>query len=73
MSNVLLHEVKGKFYKIQKVHLKPWDMCAGKLIVEEAGGLVTDFDGKKIDIFSKKILASNGKVHNSMIEVLKQS
>jgi myo-inositol-1(or 4)-monophosphatase len=48
-------------------------MCAGKLIVEEAGGLVTDFDGKKIDIFSKKILASNGKVHNAMIEVLKQS
>jgi len=39
-----------------EVHLKPWDMCAGKLIVEEAGGLVTDFDGNKIDIFSKKIL-----------------
>ena len=48
-------------------------MCAGKLIVEEAGGLVTDFDGNKIDIFSKKILASNSKVHNSMIEILKRN
>ena len=56
-----------------EVHLKPWDMCAGKLIVEEAGGIVTDFDGNKTDIFSKKILASNGKVHNATIEILKQN
>ena len=48
-------------------------MCAGKLIVEEAGGLVTDFDGNKTDIFSKKILASDGKLHNAMIEVLKNN
>ena len=48
-------------------------MCAGKLIVEKAGGLVIDFDGNKIDIFSKKILASNGKLHDAMIEVLKNN
>jgi len=48
-------------------------MCAAKLSIEEAGGLVTDFDGNKIDIFSKKILASNGNLHNSMIEVLKRN
>ena len=64
---------KGVFDGFWEVHLKPWDMCAGKLIVEEAGGLVTDFDGKKIDIFSKKILASNGKVHNAMIQLLRQN
>jgi len=64
---------KGVFDGFWEVHLKPWDMCAGKLIVEEAGGLVTDFEGKKIDIFSKKILASNGKVHDAMIEVLNQN
>lgn len=63
----------GVFDGFWEVHLKPWDMCAGKLIVEEAGGRVTDFDGNKIDIYSKKILASNGKVHNSMIEVLRQN
>lgn len=61
----------GVFDEFWEVHLKPWDMCAGKLIVEEAGGLVTDFDGNEIDIFSKKILASNGKIHRSMIHELK--
>ena len=64
---------KGVFDGFWEVHLKPWDMCAGKLIVEEAGGLVTDFDGNKVNIFSKKILASNGKVHDAMIEILKQN
>ncbi|NWF90276.1 MAG: inositol monophosphatase [Ignavibacteriaceae bacterium] len=64
---------KGVFDGFWEVHLKPWDMCAGKLIVEEAGGLVTDFDGSKINIFSKRILATNGKVHNAMIDVLMQN
>lgn len=61
----------GVFEGFWEVHLHPWDICAGKLIVEEAGGLVTDFDGKKIDIFSKRILASNSFVHNKMVELLK--
>jgi myo-inositol-1(or 4)-monophosphatase len=47
-------------------------MCAGKLIVEEAGGLVTDFDGNSIDIFSKKIISSNNRIHKQMIEVMKK-
>ena len=63
----------GVFDGFWEVHLKPWDMCAGKLIVEEAGGLVTDFDGSQINIFSKRILASNGKVHDAMIEILKSN
>ncbi|HAB52292.1 MAG: inositol monophosphatase [Ignavibacteria bacterium RIFOXYB2_FULL_35_12] len=64
---------KGVFDGFWEVHLKPWDMCAGKLIVKEAGGLVTDFEGNKIDIFSKRILASNGKIHEAMIKVLKEN
>ncbi len=67
------YAAKGVFDGFWEVHLKPWDMCAGKLIVEEAGGLVTDFEGNKIDIFSKKILATNGKIHNAMIEILKSN
>ena len=47
-------------------------ICAGKLIVEEAGGLVTDFDGNKIDIYSKRILSSNGFIHQKMIDVMKR-
>jgi len=65
------YAANGVFDGFWEVSLHPWDICAGKLIVEEAGGLVTDFDGNKIDIYSKRILASNGAIHQKMIEVLK--
>ena len=61
----------GVFDGFWEVHLNPWDLCAGKLIVEEAGGLVTNFDGEVSDIYSKQILATNGKVHKGMINVLR--
>lgn len=61
---------KGVFEGFWEVNLNPWDICAGKFIVEEAGGLVTDFSGNKIDFYSKQILCSNGKVHNGMISIL---
>ncbi len=64
---------KGVYDGFWEVYLHPWDICAGKLIVEEAGGLVTDFDGNEIDIYSKKVLACNGLIHNSMLEILKNN
>lgn len=64
---------EGVFDGFWEVHLNPWDICAGKLLVEEAGGLVTDFFGNPIDIFNKTILASNGNIHNKMIEILKEN
>ncbi|HEY6626544.1 MAG TPA: inositol monophosphatase family protein, partial [Ignavibacteriaceae bacterium] len=54
-----------------EVSLHPWDICAGKLIVEEAGGLVTDFDGNRIDIYTKRILATNSIILQKMIDVMK--
>ncbi len=60
----------GVFDGFWEVHLHPWDVCAGKLIVEEAGGIVTNFNNEKIDIYSKQILATNDFVHNSMIKLL---
>lgn len=62
---------KGVFDGFWEVHLHPWDICAGKLIVEESGGIVTDFDGKLTDIFSPKILCSNKLIHSQMIDVIK--
>jgi len=62
----------GVFDGYWEVHLNPWDVCAGILIVEEAGGKVTKFDGKICDIHSKQFLASNGKIHDAMIEILKR-
>ncbi len=61
----------GAFDGFWEVSLHPWDICAGKLIVEEAGGIVTDFDGNKIDIYSKRILATNSFVHQKMIDVMR--
>jgi myo-inositol-1(or 4)-monophosphatase len=60
----------GVFDGFWEVSLHPWDLCAGKLIVEEAGGLVTDFEAKNNDIYSKQILATNRLVHQKMVDVL---
>ena len=62
---------RGVFDGFWEVSLQPWDLCAGKLLVEEAGGIVTDFNGNEIDIFSQQILASNKKIHLQMIDGLK--
>jgi len=53
--------------------LKPWDMAAGSLILEEAGGKITDYEGNPID-FSKpsSCIASNGKIHDSMLRIIKK-
>ena len=45
-------------------------MAAGNLIVEEAGGRVTDYANRPVDLFHGKVVASNGKVHDAMIEVI---
>lgn len=67
----LCYVASGVFDGYWEVSLQPWDMCAGKLIVEEAGGIVTNFKNEKLDIFSKQILASNGNIHKEMLEILK--
>ncbi|HSP87878.1 MAG TPA: inositol monophosphatase family protein [Ignavibacteriaceae bacterium] len=64
---------KGVFDGFWEVYLNPWDICAGKLIVEEAGGTVTNFNGEQIGIDSKQILASNGLVHKDLVEILKKN
>lgn len=60
----------GRFDGFWELKLFPWDVAAGILIVEEAGGKVTDFKGLPTNIYSREIVASNGKIHDEMIEVL---
>ncbi|WP_300365477.1 inositol monophosphatase family protein [Brachyspira sp.] len=51
--------------------LSPWDVCAGTVILKQAGGIVSDINMKEYDIFSKKqYIASNKKIHKEMIKVL---
>jgi len=61
----------GRFDGFWEMKLKPWDMAGGALIVREAGGWVTDFDGGEFNLYSGRILASNGKIHQQMVDVLK--
>lgn len=52
--------------------LSLWDMAAGVVLVEEAGGLVTAYDGGAIDLASGRILATNGRIHDSLSRELLQ-
>jgi myo-inositol-1(or 4)-monophosphatase len=52
--------------------LNPWDTAAGVLMVEEAGGRVTDFSGGHFQIASRETLASNGLVHDALIDEFQQ-
>ncbi len=60
----------GRFDGFWELKLHPWDTAAGIVIVREAGGRVTDFAGKKYSIYGRYILASNGKIHKQMQNVL---
>ncbi|MCK9282192.1 MAG: inositol monophosphatase [Melioribacteraceae bacterium] len=65
----------GVFDGFWEVTLQPWDICAGKLMVEEAGGKVTDFVGNNYEIIrdSKDSVSSNGFIHDKMIEILRKN
>jgi myo-inositol-1(or 4)-monophosphatase len=51
--------------------ISPWDVAAGILIVEEAGGKVTDFKGNKWNFEKCDLIVSNGKIHNSLLKEVK--
>jgi|SRR5271157_2416838 len=66
----LAYLAAGRFDGFWELKLKPWDTAAGCLMVEESGGAVSDLFGKKWDIYSPHVLASNGLIHKKMIKVL---
>jgi myo-inositol-1(or 4)-monophosphatase len=57
----------GRFEGFWEFNLNPWDTAAGVLIVQEAGGQVTRFDGQPFRIDSRETLASNGRVHEALL------
>lgn len=66
----LCYLAAGRFDGYWELGLKPWDTAAGRLIVEEAGGRITNFKGEKFDIRVPEVLASNGMLHDQMMEIL---
>ncbi|HZS43736.1 MAG TPA: inositol monophosphatase family protein [Blastocatellia bacterium] len=68
----LCYVAAGRFDGFWEMKLNAWDMAAGALIVEEAGGQVTAFNGGKFDPFKKEICASNGLIHKEMVTILQR-
>ncbi|XP_042025218.1 phosphatase IMPL1, chloroplastic-like isoform X1 [Salvia splendens] len=64
MSHVALGIVEAYW----EYRLKPWDMAAGVLIVEEAGGTVSCMNGEKFSVFDRSVLVSNGVLHSKLLE-----
>jgi len=60
----------GRFDGFWEEGLHPWDVAAAVLMIEEAGGRVSHYDGSAFDIYSAPILASNGLIHDQMLRVL---
>jgi myo-inositol-1(or 4)-monophosphatase len=65
----LCYVAMGRFDGFWEVRLKPWDTAAGVLIITEAGGTVTDFQGSPHSIYKDEVMASNGLIHEQMHEV----
>jgi myo-inositol-1(or 4)-monophosphatase len=61
----------GRFDGFWEEGLNPWDVAAGKLLIEEASGRVSYYDDSDFSIYKPPICASNGIIHGSMLEVLK--
>ncbi len=66
----LCYTACGRFDGFWELKLAPWDMAAGALIVFEAGGRVTDFTGQPFSNYKPEVIASNGLIHDRMIDVI---
>ncbi|XP_022715455.1 phosphatase IMPL1, chloroplastic isoform X2 [Durio zibethinus] len=66
----MCHVALGVAEAYWEYRLKPWDMAAGVLIVEEAGGAVTRMDGGKFCVFDRSVLVSNGALHAKLLETI---
>jgi myo-inositol-1(or 4)-monophosphatase len=62
----------GRFDGFWEFNLNPWDTAAGVLIVQEAGGRVTKFDGSDFELNSRETLATNATIHEQMLSEFHQ-
>ena len=59
----------GRIDGYWELKLKPWDVAAGSLIVAEAGGTLSDFRGRRFDIYDMETLAANALIHEQMTRI----
>ena len=68
----LAYVAAGRFDGFWERGIQAWDMAAGVLMVQEAGGKVNDITGKTFDLMAQNALASNGKIHDKIFRILKK-
>lgn len=62
----------GRFDGFWEDGLNAWDVAAGAILITEAGGRITNYENQQLDIYTKKVVASNGRVHNAMLNLLRR-
>ena len=62
----------GRFDGFWEDGLNAWDIAAGAILISEAGGRITNYENEPLDIYTKKVVASNGKVHEAMLNLLRR-
>lgn len=67
----LAYVAMGRYDGFWEFYLRPWDIAAGSLLVAEAGGRVTNMAGGLFDLFGTEILATNGLIHQELIEIVR--
>lgn len=67
----LCYVAAGRFDGFWELKLSPWDCAAGYLMVREAGGRVTNFRGEEGTVYDGNVVATNGLVHDEMLQVLR--
>lgn len=68
----LAHVASGCLDGYWERGLSPWDLAAGVVLVEEAGGKVSAYNGSPFDIYSGRLIASNGSLHQAIVQELSQ-
>jgi myo-inositol-1(or 4)-monophosphatase len=68
----LCNVASGRFDGFWEFNLNPWDTAAGVLIVGEAGGKVTRFDGSPFELDSRETVASNGLIHEELLREFRE-
>ena len=69
----LCYVASGRLDGLWAQGLHAWDVAAGSLIVREAGGMSTDFRGQELDVWGSEILCSNGRIHEEMVCITRET
>ena len=69
----LCYVAAGRLDGFWELGLSPWDTAAGQFLVKEAGGVITTMEGGPFDIYMKGIVATNGTIHEEMLDLLRAS